>query len=176
MINATGKFNCCISMRLGPFPYVLLLRRPRRDWTFSFPTMFLANTQGYWGDLAGKEEGGAVVTEAATVSIKDISSVRTLQIPGQKRTFAQILCMTNDQIEKFLEPEHIAKNVVRINFKTRNTILGIFINSADYQDLKSKNFWRISANCASWKYDKASNVESRSRTSGALVPPQWRAR
>ena len=68
--------------------------------------------------------------------------------------------MTNDQIEKFLEPEHIAKNVVRINFKTRNTISGIFINSADYQDLKSKNFWRIvsETNLDNWKKSRDINL------------------
>ena len=61
--------------------------------------------------------------------------------------------MTNDQIEKFLQPEHLSKNVVRINFKTRNTMLGIFINSGDYEDLKSKNFWRIvtETNIKQWK-------------------------
>src|SRR5947207_14292783 len=72
----------------------------------------------------------------------------------------KFLCMTNDQIEKFLEPEHIAKNVVRINFKTRNTILGIFINSGDYQDLKSKNFWRIVSETKldNWKKSRDINL------------------
>ena len=68
--------------------------------------------------------------------------------------------MTNDQIEKFLQPEHLAKNVVRINFKTRNTMLGIFINSGDYEDLKSKNFWRIvtETNIDNWKKSKDINL------------------
>ena len=68
--------------------------------------------------------------------------------------------MTNEQIEKFLTPEHLAKHVVRINFKTRNTISGIFINSSDYEDLKSKNFWRIvtETNIDSWKKSKDINL------------------
>ena len=68
--------------------------------------------------------------------------------------------MTNDQIEKFLQPEHFSKNVVRINFKTRNTMLGIFINSGDYEDLKSKNFWRIvtETNIDGWKKSKDINL------------------
>ena len=37
----------------------------------------------------------------------------------------------------------IAKNAVKIEFKKRNTIIGIFVKSPDYEDLKSKNFWRI---------------------------------
>jgi|1185.fasta_scaffold124298_2 hypothetical protein len=75
-------------------------------------------------------------------------------------TFAQILVMTNDQIEKFLQPEHLSKNVVRINFKTRNTMLGIFITSGDYEDLKSKNFWRIvtETNIDGWKKSKDMNL------------------
>jgi hypothetical protein len=68
--------------------------------------------------------------------------------------------MTNDQIERFLQPEYFSKNVVRINFKTRNSILGIFLNTGDYEDLKSKNFWRIvsEANIDSWKKSKDTNL------------------
>jgi hypothetical protein len=52
--------------------------------------------------------------------------------------------MTNDQIERF-----ISNNVdetgkpIKIFFKTRNTLEGIFIQMQDYRELKSKNFWRI---------------------------------
>ena len=46
-------------------------------------------------------------------------------------------------IAKFIEGGHLAKNAVKIEFKKRNTILGIFVQSPDYEDLKSKNFWRI---------------------------------
>ncbi len=51
--------------------------------------------------------------------------------------------MVNDLITKFLEPVHLAKSSIKIEFKKRNTIIGIFVKSADYDDLKSKNFWRI---------------------------------
>jgi hypothetical protein len=51
--------------------------------------------------------------------------------------------MTNEVIVKFLEPDHLAKHTVKIDFKTRSSILGIFIKSTDYDELKSKNFWRI---------------------------------
>jgi hypothetical protein len=51
--------------------------------------------------------------------------------------------MTNEQIEKFLQPGYLDKSVVQINFKTRQSIMGIFIKTNDYKDLKSKNLWRI---------------------------------
>ncbi len=52
--------------------------------------------------------------------------------------------MTNEQIEKFLTPTAFSK-VVSISFKTRNNLRGMFLNTGDYEDLKSKNFWRIIA-------------------------------
>lgn len=46
-------------------------------------------------------------------------------------------------ISKFLEPAHLAKTAIKIEFKKRNAIVGIFVDSTDYEDLKAKNFWRI---------------------------------
>ena len=51
--------------------------------------------------------------------------------------------MVNELITKFLEPTHLAKTAVKIEFKKRNSIVGIFVESPDYDELKSKNFWRI---------------------------------
>ena len=51
--------------------------------------------------------------------------------------------MTPEMIEKFVHPK-IKKGVtVNIHFKDRNTVSGLFIHTADYEELKSKNFWRI---------------------------------
>ena len=50
--------------------------------------------------------------------------------------------MTNEQIETFLTSEMLPK-VVNINFKARNAIRGIFLTVNDFEDLKSKNLWRI---------------------------------
>lgn len=68
--------------------------------------------------------------------------------------------MTNDQIEKFLQQANSNENVVRISFKTRNMINGIFVNSNDYDDLKSKNFWRVvsEANIENWKKTRNINL------------------
>lgn len=68
--------------------------------------------------------------------------------------------MTSEQIEKFLSSETKSKSLVRISFKTRNSILGIFIQTADFNDLKVKNFWRIvsEANVEKWEKSKDMNL------------------
>ena len=51
--------------------------------------------------------------------------------------------MTPEMIEKFVNPK-IKKGVtVNIHFKDRSTVSGLFIQTDDYEELKSKNFWRI---------------------------------
>jgi hypothetical protein len=64
--------------------------------------------------------------------------------------------MINDAIAKFIEAGHLAKNPVKIEFKKRNTILGVFVQGNDYEDLKSKNFWRIvpEAHIGEWQASK----------------------
>ncbi len=68
--------------------------------------------------------------------------------------------MTNEQIEKFLLPEHVGKTAVKISFKTRNTITGLFIQMPDFNELKAKNFWRIvpENNIEGWKKSKDMNL------------------
>jgi len=63
--------------------------------------------------------------------------------------------MTNDQIQQFLTSKTTLK-VVDINFKKRNSIRGIFVNTNDFEDLKSKNLWRIitEARIEDWKKTK----------------------
>ena len=46
-------------------------------------------------------------------------------------------------IEKFIETKNRSNSPVNIHFKERSTITGIFIKANDYDELKSKNFWRI---------------------------------
>jgi hypothetical protein len=64
--------------------------------------------------------------------------------------------MTPEMIEKFVAPK-IRKGVaVNIHFKDRNTVTGLFIQTVDYDELKSKNFWRIVNNqhAKQWKETK----------------------
>ena len=64
--------------------------------------------------------------------------------------------MTNEQIEKFLQQKNLNNAPVKVSFKTRKPMVGLFITTADYADLKSKNFWRIVAesNLESYKKSK----------------------
>ncbi len=68
--------------------------------------------------------------------------------------------MTNEQISKFIEEKYIAKHPVKIDFKTRQSIIGLFIKTPDYNDLKSKNFWRIvaEARIGEWKTSRDNNL------------------
>lgn len=68
--------------------------------------------------------------------------------------------MTNEQIEKFITGEKVNKGSVRIHFKTRNSIVGLFIQTNDYNELKSKNFWRIvtETNIDNWKKSQDTNL------------------
>ena len=61
--------------------------------------------------------------------------------------------MVTELITKFLVPVSLAKKQVKIEFKKRNTIVGIFVKSPDYEDLKAKNFWRIvsETHISEWK-------------------------
>lgn len=51
--------------------------------------------------------------------------------------------MTVEQIEKFLKPTYLNKSRIKISFRKRPAIEGIFIKSGDFGELKNKNFWRI---------------------------------
>ncbi len=68
--------------------------------------------------------------------------------------------MTNDVIEKYVAPRQSAEKEIKIFFKQRSTITGIFVKGNDYDSLKSKNFWRIvtNSNIAQWKKTKDLNL------------------
>ncbi|HEU4576298.1 MAG TPA: short-chain dehydrogenase [Chitinophagaceae bacterium] len=51
--------------------------------------------------------------------------------------------MTNLVIENFVEAGKRKNKLVRIQFKKREAIHGLFVVSNDYQEMKKKNFWRI---------------------------------
>lgn len=66
--------------------------------------------------------------------------------------------MTNDQIEKFVLKNPLDKTTVQINFKTRSSITGIFIKTADYDELRSKNLWRIVSGGSMEAYGKSKDI------------------
>ena len=65
--------------------------------------------------------------------------------------------MNIEEIEKFLEKQKTGQGQqVKINFRKRDTIYGLFVKGDDYTDLKSKNFWRIITlpNMPAWEKSK----------------------
>jgi hypothetical protein len=51
--------------------------------------------------------------------------------------------MTQDQIIAIVRKNQSPEPVLEIRFKTRSPMKGLFIKSADYQELSRKNFWRV---------------------------------
>lgn len=51
--------------------------------------------------------------------------------------------MTSVEIEKFMSQKNKQSRAVQISFKTRTSMKGLFLELADYEDLKRKNLWRI---------------------------------
>jgi hypothetical protein len=69
--------------------------------------------------------------------------------------------MTIEQIEKFMaNNKEVAEEPAKIFFKTRSTVEGLFIKTADFHELKRKNFWRIvsSTNLENYKRSKDTNL------------------
>jgi hypothetical protein len=64
------------------------------------------------------------------------------------------------EIESFLSKQELnAGQQVKISFRQRDTIYGVFVKERDYADLKSKNFWRIvrKNDVAAWQ--KSKNID-----------------
>lgn len=68
--------------------------------------------------------------------------------------------MTPELINKFLEAKKTIGSPVKIEFKKRNAVTGLFVKVADYDELRSKNFWRIvpEANIEQWKKSNDINL------------------
>lgn len=68
--------------------------------------------------------------------------------------------MTTDQIEKFIEPAKHKSPLLTIHFKERETVTGVFIKMPDYNELKSKNLWRVvrQSHLEEWEQTKNPNL------------------
>jgi hypothetical protein len=68
--------------------------------------------------------------------------------------------MNIEEIQKFLDTKiSLENNYVRITFKKRDSIYGLFVKGhKDYNDLKSKNFWRIVPRSQFQAYGVSKNV------------------
>jgi len=67
--------------------------------------------------------------------------------------------MTAEMIEKFLDKKKDKSLPVNIHFKERSTVTGIFIQGFDYNELKSKNFWRIVSNHNREEWNQTKNPD-----------------
>ncbi len=63
-------------------------------------------------------------------------------------------------IGKFIESKSLKNDRVNIHFKQRDTLKGVFIRGNDYEELKSKNFWRIvsDSKLEEWKRTQDNNL------------------
>ncbi|GEO09405.1 short-chain dehydrogenase [Segetibacter aerophilus] len=68
--------------------------------------------------------------------------------------------MLPEQIAKFVETEQLNNPTVKVEFKKRNSITGIFIKHTDYEELKSKNFWRLVTEANLETYNKSKDVNA----------------
>lgn len=68
--------------------------------------------------------------------------------------------MLPEQIAKFVETEQLNNATVKVEFKKRNSITGVFIKHTDYEELKSKNFWRLVSEANLDLYNKSKDVNS----------------
>jgi hypothetical protein len=68
--------------------------------------------------------------------------------------------MTIELIEKFIRDQSRKGTPVNIHFKERTTVCGIFIYGQDYNELRSKNLWRVvsKTNVPKWKENEDINL------------------
>lgn len=67
--------------------------------------------------------------------------------------------MNIEEIEKFLDKKTSEEHQqVKISFKKRDAVCGLFIKDRDYAYLKSKNFWRIVTSTRLEEYYKSKNT------------------
>ena len=67
--------------------------------------------------------------------------------------------MTTEMIGKFIENKNRKNNPVNIYFKERSSIKGFFIQSTDYDELKSKNLWRIVSDAKIEEWNRTKNMD-----------------
>ena len=51
--------------------------------------------------------------------------------------------MDIERIEHYIKPSIRNNTTIDIHFKGRSPVTGLFIRANDYDELKSKNFWRV---------------------------------
>jgi len=68
--------------------------------------------------------------------------------------------MNIEEIEHFLDKKtSVEQRYVKINFKNRDAVFGMFVKEKDYSHLKSKNFWRIVTHTHFAEYNRTPDPE-----------------
>ena len=67
--------------------------------------------------------------------------------------------MTTEIIAQFIENKNRKNAAVNIHFKERPTVKGMFIRSADYDELKYKNLWRIISHGKIEEWNRTKNMD-----------------
>jgi hypothetical protein len=67
--------------------------------------------------------------------------------------------MAPDKIEEYIESKQRKNIPVNIHFKDRNTVTGLFVQTPDYDELKSKNLWRIVNNMHLNEWNNTKSIE-----------------
>ena len=62
--------------------------------------------------------------------------------------------MTNIQIENAISGKLLDSQIATIHFRSRNAFNGLFIKSKDFDELKSKNLWRMVSHVHLEEYQK----------------------
>lgn len=75
--------------------------------------------------------------------------------------------MLPEQIAKFVETEQLNNGSIKVEFKKRNSITGLFVQHPDYEELKSKNFWRLVTETNLENYHKSKDINSAKMFNGS---------
>jgi hypothetical protein len=67
--------------------------------------------------------------------------------------------MAPDKIQEYIESKQRKNVPVNIHFKDRNTVTGLFVQTPDYDELKSKNLWRIVNNMHLNEWNNTKSIE-----------------
>ena len=67
--------------------------------------------------------------------------------------------MNAEDIEKVIAKSQVTNPVINISFKTRDKITGMFIRTADFDELKRKNLWRIVSSRNFDSFKESNNVD-----------------
>jgi hypothetical protein len=62
--------------------------------------------------------------------------------------------MHSSDITNIVEKKFLEQDPLKVEFKTRQSIIGLFIKFRDYDELKAKNFWRIVPEARIKEYQK----------------------